>query len=148
MFILIKKSKCEHNSLSFLKLLTTKLIKESVLTIFQPLSKNRKNVKYFLILLLFIAIFIVSMIFGSSNNQIITFNYLIAKNDCQISTLLAIFFSIGFIFSSLICGVLYVKVLILLVNSRRKIKRLKIQLAQSTLSEHGSEVALVTNKKR
>ncbi|MGP1956360.1 MAG: LapA family protein [Arsenophonus sp. NC-PE1-MAG3] len=104
--------------------------------------------KYFLILLLVIAIFIASVMLGSSNNQIVTFNYLIAKGDYPISRLLAIFFAAGFVLCWLICGVFYVKALISLSNIRRKIKRLESQLAESIQSEHDTEVAVVTNKKR
>ncbi|WGL97031.1 LapA family protein [Arsenophonus sp. aPb] len=104
--------------------------------------------KYFLILLLAIAIFIVSVTLGSSNNQIITFNYLIAKGDYPISTLLAILFAVGFVLGWLICGVFYAKALISLSNARRKIKRLESQLVESPPSEHDAKVALVTNEKR
>ncbi|MGP1923617.1 MAG: LapA family protein [Arsenophonus sp. NEOnobi-MAG3] len=104
--------------------------------------------KYFFILLLLIAIFIVSLTLGLSNNQIVTFNYLIAKGDYPISILLAAIFAIGFLLGWLICGVFYAKALILLSNSRRKIKGLETQLAESTQSEHDSEIAVVTNKKR
>ncbi|AMA64647.1 Inner membrane protein YciS [Candidatus Arsenophonus lipoptenae] len=86
--------------------------------------------KYFLILLFIIAVFIISMIFGSSNNQIITFNFLIAKGDYPISTLLAILFTIGFILGCLICGIFYIKTLIVLSHAKRKIKRLENKLAE------------------
>ncbi|BGI51156.1 MAG: LapA family protein [Arsenophonus endosymbiont of Ceratovacuna japonica] len=81
--------------------------------------------KYFLILLLVIIIFIISMILGSSNNQIVTFNYLITKDDYPISTLLAMFFAIGFILGIFIIGIFYIKALILLSNIKRKIKHLR-----------------------
>ncbi|WGO82403.1 LapA family protein [Arsenophonus apicola] len=104
--------------------------------------------KYFLILLLAIAIFIVSVTLGSSNNQIITFNYLIAKGDYPISTLLAVLFAVGFVLGWLICGVFYAKALISLSNARRKIKRLESQLVESLQSDNDTKVALVTNEKR
>ncbi|WP_032115008.1 LapA family protein [Candidatus Arsenophonus nilaparvatae] len=104
--------------------------------------------KYFLILLLAVAIFIVSVTLGSSNNQIVTFNYLIAKGDYPISTLLAVLFAVGFLLGWLICGMFYAKTLISLSNARRKIKRLESQLTESTQSEHDTKVAVVTNEKR
>lgn len=104
--------------------------------------------KYFLILLLAIAIFIVSVTLGLSNNQIITFNYLIAKGDYPISTLLAVLFAVGFVLGWLICGVFYAKALISLSNARRKIKRLESQLVESPQSENDTKVVLVTNEKR
>ncbi|WP_063655873.1 LapA family protein [Candidatus Arsenophonus triatominarum] len=104
--------------------------------------------KYFFILLLVVAIFIISVTLGSSNNQIITFNYLIAKGDYPISTLLAVLFAVGFLLGWLICGVFYAKALISLSNAKRKIKRLESQLTESTQSEHDTKVAVVTNEKR
>ncbi|MFS1538686.1 MAG: LapA family protein [Candidatus Phlomobacter fragariae] len=104
--------------------------------------------KYFLILLLALAIFIISVTLGSSNNQIVTFNYLIAKVDYPVSTLLAVLFAVGFVLGWLICGIFYANALILLSTARRKIKRLESQLAESSQSEYGTEVALFTNERR
>ncbi|MGP1928890.1 MAG: LapA family protein [Arsenophonus sp. NC-WZS1-MAG3] len=104
--------------------------------------------KYFLILLLVISIFIASLMVDSSNNQIVTFNYFIAKGDYPISKLLAVFFAAGFVLCLLICVIFYIKALISLSNIRRKIKRLESQLAESIQSKHDTKVAVVTNKKR
>lgn len=90
-----------------------------------------KNVKYFLILLLAVVIFIVSITLGSSNNQVITFNYLIAQGDFSVSSLLASLFGVGFVLGWLIAGVFYLRVMISLKNARRKIKRLESQLSTS-----------------
>lgn len=90
-----------------------------------------KNVKYFLILLLAVVIFIVSITLGSSNNQVITFNYLIAQGDFSVSSLLASLFGVGFVLGWLIAGVFYLRVMISLKNARRKIKRLESQLSAS-----------------
>ncbi|VAY02440.1 Lipopolysaccharide assembly protein A [Arsenophonus endosymbiont of Aleurodicus dispersus] len=86
--------------------------------------------KFFLILLLVIVIFIASVTLGSSNNQIVTFNYLISKGDYPISILLAVLFVVGFLLGWLICGVFYAKALILLSNARRKIKCLESKLVK------------------
>ncbi|MCW2254608.1 putative membrane protein [Providencia alcalifaciens] len=87
--------------------------------------------KYFLILLLAVVIFIVSITLGSSNNQVITFNYLIAQGDFSVSSLLASLFGVGFVLGWLIAGVFYLRVMISLKNARRKIKRLESQLSTS-----------------
>ncbi|MFP3013369.1 MAG: LapA family protein [Arsenophonus sp. NC-QC1-MAG3] len=84
----------------------------------------------------------------SSNNQIVRFNYFIAKGDYPISKLLVVFFVAGFVLCLLICVVFYVKALISLSNIKRKIKRLESQLAESIQSEHDTKVTVVTNKKR
>ncbi|MGO2304565.1 MAG: LapA family protein [Providencia sp.] len=84
--------------------------------------------KYFLILLLAVAFFIISITLGSSNDQVITFNYLIAKGDFSLSSLLALLFGVGFVLGWLICAVFYLRTVVSLKNARRKIKRLESQL--------------------
>ncbi|EKT63738.1 LapA family protein [Providencia burhodogranariea] len=87
--------------------------------------------KYFLILLLAVVIFIISITLGSSNNQVITFNYLIAQGDFSVSSLLASLFGVGFVLGWLVAGVFYLRAMISLKNARRKIKRLESQLSAS-----------------
>ncbi|AYA40156.1 LapA family protein [Xenorhabdus nematophila] len=88
--------------------------------------------KYFLILLLALVVFVISVTLGANNNQIVTFNYLIAKGDYSISTLLAALFAIGFTLGWAICGAFYLRTRISLQQAKRKIKRLETQLDQST----------------
>lgn len=102
------------------------------------------NVKYFLILLLAVVIFIVSITLGSSNDQVISFNYLIAKGDFSVSTLLASLFGMGFILGWLVCGIFYLRSLVALTNARRKIKRLESQLTESGKNASESAVSAVT----
>ncbi len=89
------------------------------------------NVKYFLILLLAIVIFIISITLGSNNDQVVTLNYLIAKGDFSVSTLLASLFGMGFVLGWLVCGAFYLRTRMGLANARRKIKRLESQLGDS-----------------
>ncbi|MFP3014285.1 MAG: LapA family protein [Arsenophonus sp.] len=96
--------------------------------------------KYFLMILLAIIIFVVSFIFGSHNNQIVTFNYLITKSKYQISTLLSVIFASGFLFGCIICGIFYARLLILLLNRKRKIKKLENQLSELYKNKHDTNV--------
>ncbi|WP_118986935.1 LapA family protein [Photorhabdus sp. CRCIA-P01] len=86
--------------------------------------------KYFLILLLVLVIFVISMTLGSNNNQIVTFNYLIAKGNYSVSTLLAVLFASGFVLGWVICGLFYLRARLSLGRAERKIKRLEAQLEQ------------------
>ncbi|NIG62418.1 MAG: LapA family protein [Serratia symbiotica] len=86
--------------------------------------------KYLLIFLFILVIFVISATFGAHNNQVVTFNYLIAQGDYQVSTLLAVLFSAGLILGWIICGLFYLRTRIALGRAERKIKRLKLQLAQ------------------
>lgn len=45
--------------------------------------------KYLLIFLVVLVIFIISVTLGAHNDQVITFNYLLAQGQFRISTLLA-----------------------------------------------------------
>lgn len=87
--------------------------------------------KYLPIFLFILMIFVISATFGAHNDQVVTFNYLIAQGNYQISTLLAVLFSAGFILGWIICGLFYLRTRIALVRAEHKIKRLTLQLAQS-----------------
>ncbi|BBI92281.1 putative conserved inner membrane protein [Serratia symbiotica str. Tucson] len=89
-----------------------------------------KNVKYLLIFLFILVIFVISATFGAHNDQVVTFNYLIAQGDYQVSTLLAVLFGAGFILGWIICGLFYLRTRIALGRAERKIKRLTLQLEQ------------------
>lgn len=52
--------------------------------------------KYLLIFLLVLAIFVISVTLGAQNDQQVTFNYLLAQGEYRISTLLAVLFAVGF----------------------------------------------------
>ena len=52
--------------------------------------------KYLLIFLLVLAIFVISVTLGAQNDQQVTFNYLLAQGEFRISTLLAVLFAAGF----------------------------------------------------
>jgi len=104
-------------------------------------------VKYFLILLLAVVIFIISITLGSSNNQVITFNYLIAQGDFALSSLLASLFGVGFVLGWLVAGLFYLRAVVSLKNARRKIKRLESQLSvdDKTFSD-STEIVAQKNK--
>ncbi len=83
------------------------------------------HVKYVLIFLLVLVIFIISFTFGAHNDQVVTFNYLLAQGQYRVSTLLTVLFAIGFILGWVICGLFYLRVRLALLRAERKIKRLE-----------------------
>ncbi|MFV4847253.1 LapA family protein [Edwardsiella tarda] len=85
--------------------------------------------KYLLIFLIVLAIFVLSVTLGTQNDQLVTFNYLLAKGEYRLSTLLATLFAAGFVLGWLICGLFYLRVRLGLVRAQRKIRRLEQQLA-------------------
>ncbi|WP_196062425.1 MULTISPECIES: LapA family protein [unclassified Serratia] len=84
--------------------------------------------KYLLIFLLVLVIFVASVTLGAHNDQVVTFNYLIAQGEYPVSTLLATLFGAGFVLGWIICGLFYLRTRIALGRAERKIKRLELQL--------------------
>lgn len=83
--------------------------------------------KLFIILLIAVIIFALSVTIGANNDQVIIFNYLIAKVETKLSTLLACIFGIGFILSWLIAGLFYLRLRMRLTSAKYKIKKLQHQ---------------------
>ena len=76
-------------------------------------------------LLAFIALALAVMValpFGAQNNLVVPLNYLFAKGDFQLSSLLVAFFIAGFILASLLCSVP-------MMRMQLRLRRLRKQLA-------------------
>ncbi|WP_058910266.1 LapA family protein [Entomohabitans teleogrylli] len=84
--------------------------------------------KYLLIFILVLAIFVISVTLGAQNDQVVNFNYLLAQGEYRVSTLLAVLFGAGFILGWLICGLFWLRVRVSLARSERRVKRLEQQL--------------------
>lgn len=97
--------------------------------------------KYLLIFLVILVIFIISVTLGSHNDQVITFNYLIAQNDFRISTLLGALFGAGFVLGWAICGLFWLRLRVSLAHSQRKLKRLQARLDNNSTSASASSVS-------
>lgn len=87
--------------------------------------------KYLLIFLLVLAIFVISVTLGAQNDQQVTFNYLLAQGEYRISTLLAVLFAVGFAIGWLICGLFWLRVRVSLARAERKLTTGK-QLSPAT----------------
>lgn len=99
--------------------------------------------KYLLIFLLVLAIFVISVTLGAQNDQQVTFNYLLAQGEYRISTLVTVLFAAGFIIGWLICGLFWLRDRVRLVQAGRKIKRLEQQLTSATLSTPATTVPVI-----
>lgn len=97
--------------------------------LFRATHITGSHVKYLLIFLLVLAIFVISVTLGAQNDQQVTFNYLLAQGEFRISTLLAVLFAAGFAIGWLICGLFWLRVRVSLARAERKIKRLERQIA-------------------
>lgn len=97
--------------------------------------------KYLLIGLLVIVILIISVTLGAHNEQVVTFNFLIAKGEYALSTLLAVLFGGGFVLGWLLSGLFYLRLRLRLGRAERQIKRLQ-QTESSLPAEITSPVML------
>ena len=74
-------------------------------------------------IVLLIVLFLVTLALGSQNQEVVTFNYLLAQGDFHLSTLLGSVFVVGFVISWVIFGSLHLK-------SQLTVRKLKKQLAK------------------
>ncbi|AGH38403.1 LapA family protein [Bibersteinia trehalosi] len=89
--------------------------------------------KYILGIVIILAIALVAVTIGVNNDQIITFNYLIAKSELRLSTLVAILFGFGLILGWIITGFFYLKVKLQNVALNRRVKRQAQQISELSL---------------
>lgn len=85
-------------------------------------------IKYILGFVLVVAIVLVSVTIGANNDQIITFNYIVAQSELRLSTLVALLFGLGLILGWLITGFFYVKLKVKNISLSRKVKRQDLQI--------------------
>ncbi|KEA53631.1 membrane protein [Mangrovibacter sp. MFB070] len=85
--------------------------------------------KYILIFLVVLVIFVISITLGAQNDQQVTFNFLIAQGEYRVSTLMASLFGLGFIIGWVVCGLFWLKTRLSLGRAQRRIKRLEQQIS-------------------
>ncbi|MDO9811564.1 lipopolysaccharide assembly protein LapA domain-containing protein [Glaesserella parasuis] len=89
--------------------------------------------KYILGIIIVLAIILVAVTIGANNDQLITFNYIIAKSELRLSSLVAILFGFGLILGWLITGFFYLKVKLQNIALNRCVKRQAQQISELTL---------------
>lgn len=89
-------------------------------------------IKYILGFVIVIAIVLVAITVGANNDQIITFNYIVAESQFQLSTLVAILFGFGLILGWLISGFFYLKLKFKNMVLARQVKCQTLQLHELT----------------
>lgn len=92
-------------------------------------------IKYILGFVIVIAIVLVAITVGANNDQIITFNYIVAESQLQLSTLVAILFGFGLILGWLISGFFYLKLIFKNMVLARQVKRQTLQLHELTTTD-------------
>lgn len=72
-----------------------------------------------------LALFLIALALGSQNQEVVTFNYLLAQGEFHLSTLLGCVFVAGFILAWVIFGSLHLK-------SKLQVRKLNKQLKKVT----------------
>ncbi|OCG28623.1 hypothetical protein A9G11_10380 [Gilliamella sp. wkB108] len=91
--------------------------------------------KFVILVILIIIIFALSIAVGSANDQVVTFNYLIAKTELRLSVLLAILFGSGFIVGWLLTGYFFVKSKLKHAVTKRKLNKLQKKYDEDMASQ-------------
>ena len=89
-------------------------------------------IKYILGFVIALAVILVGITIGANNDQLITFNYVIAQSELRLSTLVAILFGVGLILGWLITGIFYLKVKLQNIALNRRVKRQSQQITELT----------------
>ena len=89
-------------------------------------------IKYILGFVIALAVLLVGITIGANNDQLITFNYVIAQSELRLSTLVAILFGFGLILGWLITGIFYLKVKLQNIALNRRVKRQSQQITELT----------------
>ena len=86
--------------------------------------------KYLLIFVVVLFIFVISFTLGAKNEQLVTFNFLVAEGTFRLSTLLASLFGIGFLLGWVICGLFWLRARVALAHAKNKVIKLEQQLSK------------------
>ncbi|OOF47297.1 hypothetical protein BKK51_00110 [Rodentibacter trehalosifermentans] len=89
-------------------------------------------IKYIFGFIIALAIVLVAITVGANNDQVITFNYIVAESQFQLSTLVAILFGLGLILGWFITGFFYLKLKLKNMSLNRQIKRQSLQISELT----------------
>ena len=89
-------------------------------------------IKYILGFVIALAVILVGITIGANNDQLITFNYVIAQSELRLSTLVDILFGFGLILGWLITGIFYLKVKLQNIALNRRVKRQSQQITELT----------------
>lgn len=73
--------------------------------------------------ILVIALFLVALALGAQNQEVVSFNYLLAQGEFHLSTLLGVVFVAGFALAWLIVGSMQLKSQLTIRRLNRKLKK-------------------------
>lgn len=80
---------------------------------------------------LVLVLFLVALALGAQNQEVVTFNYLLAVGDFHLSTLIGVIFVLGFAVATIIFGSLHLR-------SQLKVSQLNRRLKKMTAAEQAA----------
>ncbi|AWX13733.1 hypothetical protein CEP45_04825 [Mergibacter septicus] len=84
--------------------------------------------KYIFTLIIILTLIIVGITVGANNDQLININYVFAKSEIRLSTLVALLFGFGFLLGWLTTGVLYLRLKFKNASLNHQLKRQNKQI--------------------
>jgi len=100
--------------------------------------------KFVILFLLLIVIFIISIALGANNDQLVVFNYLFAQTEFRLSTLFAILFGSGFFFGWLLTGFFFLRVKLRHTSAQRKLKKVQKMYDEEMANRQKTELTIPT----
>ncbi|MCG9679635.1 lipopolysaccharide assembly protein LapA domain-containing protein [Vibrio sp. Isolate24] len=71
-----------------------------------------------------LALFLIALALGSQNQELVSFNYLLAQGEFHLSTLLGVVFVTGFVLAWIIFGTLHLRSQLQVRKLRKQVKKL------------------------
>ncbi|HAS7013491.1 lipopolysaccharide assembly protein LapA domain-containing protein [Vibrio parahaemolyticus] len=79
-----------------------------------------------------LVLFLVALALGSQNQELVTFNYLLAKGEFHLSTLLGVVFVVGFAAAWVIFASIQLKTQLQVRRLKKKLKKYELAEAEKT----------------
>ncbi|HHF3107117.1 TPA: LapA family protein [Vibrio diabolicus] len=86
-----------------------------------------------------LALFLIALALGSQNQELVTFNYLLAKGEFHLSTLLGVVFVVGFALAWVIFGSIQLKTQLQVRRLKKKLKKYEPTDAKKTADKPAIE---------
>ncbi|PFG45822.1 putative membrane protein [Vibrio sp. ES.051] len=86
-----------------------------------------------------LALFLIALALGSQNQELVTFNYLLAKGEFHLSTLLGVVFVVGFALAWMILGSLQLKTQLRVRRLKKQLKKYEPAEAEKTANKSAIE---------
>jgi putative membrane protein len=94
------------------------------------------NVKSFIATLVVALFFVLALLFGARNEQLVTISYFVAQGEYRLPVVLGVVFLAGFLVSWLFAIYHIAKMKLVVRQANKKIEQLEAKLPQSSSEEH------------